>query len=519
MTNEMFLTEEEKEKLSQRRSDYINNAIDKSDKTLQKIVKKRLLPVKEKKQKDYEYYFNELSKTEEKITAEIAKDEASPTKARLKKWGEIQAIRDKAHTLYNRCRSTAFECNRLIKGLNIISLIFAKRDRQTTKYYNAIFDNQKTSTKLICGSKMSFWKTIRSTSHFLGGNFANTLTIILCILLAINNFVFMKGQDYHFVENFFFFFACATAAMIVFLIVNAISELLGLDFDDMPGLAIRAYGIYLGFSIGAMLLSHLDSTNRYWDTTKAIIILLIPLLARLCLCLFNILDYIACHIIDKHRKIYKRYYDFLEESWNESKEHYNNLVKERIEDIKESYYLDLSSLSKVDEIYSSILEKYDAWARNHSVIPADKLLSCQPKLDDSRISSRIEISIRRSCPRCGYRYLNKSTKSVSGGEETRRECVSGGYYETVEHKYDITMNGEKVGTATKEDRYYVSPEYEDYTYFKSTDYKNYSCPCCGNEWSRRGRTTTTRVSTETWQKELLKAANDILESFKNAKSK
>ena len=90
MVNEIFLTTEQKEELSQRHSDCINDAVEKSDKILQKIIQKRLLPVKEKITKDTEHYLSELSKTEKEITEEIKKDEASSPSKRLRNWGKIQ---------------------------------------------------------------------------------------------------------------------------------------------------------------------------------------------------------------------------------------------------------------------------------------------------------------------------------------------------------------------------------------------------------------------------------------------
>ncbi len=332
MTNEMFLTEEEKEKLSQRRSDYINNAIDKSDKTLQKIVKKRLLPVKEKKQKDYKHYLNELSKTEEKITAEIAKDESSPTKKRLKKYGTIQAIRDKAYTLHERCRSTAFECNRLIKGLNIISVIFSKRDRQTTKYYNAIFDDEQISQRMM----RPIWYRIRNILLSLNSTFTDVLLTILGFLLFANNFFMLNDSfgDFNSLPLLGGQFVVSLVLSIIpgYFIIN----LLIVETNRITSAFTSAiYIINLTWIIIQLLFTRLSGIDMGM-ILKALVIVLIPLLIWLCIFLFAKFE--SSFVINKrHKKIYKRYYDFLYNECRKSEEYYYNLVEERIDTIKEDY--------------------------------------------------------------------------------------------------------------------------------------------------------------------------------------
>lgn len=502
MVNEIFLTTEEKEKLSQRHSDCINDAVEKSDKILQKIIQKRLLPVKEKIIKDTEYYLGELSRTEKEITAEIRKDEASSPSKRLKNWGKIQAIRDKAYTLHTNEQSIS-DYNQRIKKFDITDdIISLKEDRETRKCYNAIFNSEQIFRKVLEGTEHKIKNALLFINKFL-----DVFLIIVGFLLYVNIFsIFGIANNNPDTSPIFLmvilFFALALYSILPILLIlkflkpeNIITLFTYVVY--IINLVFLLYGKVLLLVEGEVL----QMSMQQW--VIFLIIVLILFLSRICLSLFT------NSYIKHYNQAYKQYYDFLNDKQSEIRAYAVNLLEEKIDTLKESYCLDFSSFSKAEEIYSSILNKYDTWAKNHSVIPSEELLSNQPKLDHSRISSRIEKTKRR-CPRCGCRYYSTRNYTCSHGETKRRECVSGGYYKDFERNYDIKVDGTKVGTVTEKDSYYVSPEYKDVTYERKSRTSYDKCRFCGYEFNEK--TTTEEVKKPSAEVQLA-AINKLLDAF------
>jgi hypothetical protein len=305
MLDQIYLTEEEKDKLSKKYNDYISNAIHKSDNELHRITKKYLLPKSKETKNNYQHYYEELSKTGEEITTQISKDEASLPRHRVKKWTKIQAIRNKAYNLHAYWHPKIRHADKKIKYADIIRQIEKKEDRVSKKYYNKIFDKEKISEKLIGGSKISLCKTAASISSFITAIFADVISIIFCILMAINRLIFMDAQQTPFISQTVLglFLICAFATFVVTRLTHAILDNHLLDLNII--LAADTYLIYLGFSIYTTLIIKPE-------IIKATVFILLPLLFRLSILLFKALEYIFLNTIDKHYVVYKQYYNFLD---------------------------------------------------------------------------------------------------------------------------------------------------------------------------------------------------------------
>ena len=172
MVNEVFLIEEEKEKILSKCRNYISKVAVKHERTMRKIINKDLRPKARSLKENINHYMHRMAKNDKEITAKIAKDEASSKKSRLRNCSKIQALRDKSYTFNKYWTQKINSDNRSIRYKN----------------YMGPLNKDKTLEKVISGSKVSFAKAIVSISNFLspilwwGG-------IICSVLLAIYYFL------------------------------------------------------------------------------------------------------------------------------------------------------------------------------------------------------------------------------------------------------------------------------------------------------------------------------------------
>lgn len=503
MVKEKFLIESEKMNLFHKLKNHIVNAIENSNKTLEKIIKKRLLPHKEAAQKNYEHYLKEVEKIEHEIKKRIVKDEESSTKRRLTNWKKIQHLRDKAYTLNAFWQPTITSSNNVIDKFDIIKEIKCAKDKDTKKYQDKVFKTEKVLNKFTGSFGIPFCKILSDAAEFIKySDCGSILTIAFCILLAIADFIFIITKSIDIPVLIPAFLVCAFITLNLFGIVVLIQDKIGLDREEIPQKAIGVYTFYLGWIVFC--------TASYWVTfgyieyhpdcfikfnaieftniIPPIIVMLLPWIIRLVLlCPIRIMGFIGKCIFDRHHNVYKQYYNSLI-AFNHDIEWAYSIIKEKADEIKKTYFLDHNLFSAPEKIYASIINEYDSWAKNHALIPQNVLLT-PPNLSYSLIASRKEKKMPK-CNHCGYPYFTKghtsTNKDWSHAKKRIEREYSGGYYENQDTSYDIEVDGQKIGTATSHNRYYIPTTLEkETTYYEVpiTETTLCKCPFCGNSWN------------------------------------
>lgn len=481
MSKEIFLIEREKEKLLKKQNDYINSAIENSDELLEKIVKKRLLSKSIRAQKSHKRYLDQITNVEKEIKNKIINDESSSDRRKLTNWKKIQTLRDKAYTLRTYWKPQIDDSNKFIDECNIVEEIKNPKDKKTKKYYEKIFSEDKISARILNGPGISFIKMIVKVLNCIQ-KVRPILMVLSGILLAINNYLFIRTNN---IGGFLLFVICALITFLVLAFVGYIME--KIEYLQEHPLLTVLYIIYLGYIFYGVWGVY--EKMGYTDITKTVFIMLIPLLVGVVFLPITIVKAICNRIINGHYQRYAQYYDFLGMSHKKRELADYRILEQKIEKIKNNYRLDNSEILIPEQIYLSILKEYESWAKHHTLISQQDLLT-KPNLSYSLIASTKE-KLMPHCNNCGYPYyINRGTHWEMRWHRAERQTInhySGGYFENEETEYDIEIDGQRVGTATKTESYYV-PETLDsvevYYYVPGTKITEYKCPFCGVAWAK-----------------------------------